>query len=174
MDYFDFFGLEPKFQIQAKALKLLYYEKMKEFHPDMQINASAEEQELVLSKSALNNEAYKTLKDFHSRLKYILTTYYPSSEEPSKVMPQMFLMEMMDMNDELMELKMDYNAEKAAKMQNDLESTLEEMETEIKGLIEEKSVLNQEINIFNKINEYLLKRNYLLRAISNLTHEENN
>ena len=68
MNYFEFFGLEPKFQIDLKALKLLYYEKMKQFHPDMTVDASLSEQRETLRLSALNNEAYKVLKDYHSRL----------------------------------------------------------------------------------------------------------
>lgn len=173
MNFFDFFGLEPKFQLDGKALKMLYYEKMKDFHPDMQINASPQEQAEILQKSSLNNKAYKTLKDFHARLKYILETYYPGEEEPSKVLPQMFLMEMMDMNDELMELKMDFDSEKASKMEKELRSTLDEMETDIQSVILDKTVTDQDISTFDKINEYLLKRNYLLRAISNLTDEAN-
>lgn len=173
MNYFDFFGLEPKFQIDQKALKLLYYEKMKQFHPDMTVHASPSEQEETLRLSAINNEAYKVLKDDHSRLKYILDTFYPGEEAPSKNLPQMFLMEMMDMNEELMELKMDYDPKKAEGLTQQLTAQLSEMENEITELIKDKTVSEIELAEFDQINEYLLKRNYLNRAIKNLENEEN-
>lgn len=171
MNYFDFFGLEPKFQLDTKKLKLLYYEKMREFHPDMQINASLDKQEETLQLSSVNNDAFKTLKDFHSRLKYILTNFYPGEEPPSKSLPQMFLMEMMDMNEELMELKMDYNEESASKMQVEIESKLVEMEAKVRGLVEDKLVVDLDKAGFDQVNTYLLERNYLLRAIENIKEE---
>ena len=172
MNYFDFFGLEPKFNIHSKALKLLYYEKMKEFHPDMQVNASPEEQAEVLRMSSINNEAYKTLKDFHLRLKYILSTYYPGNEPPSTVLPQMFLMEMMDMNDDLEEIKNSNDQTKADAFEKQVLDTLEEMKTEIENVVKDASVEEASIDVFDQINEYLLKKNYLHRAISNVRNEE--
>ncbi len=171
MNYFDFFGLEPKFQIDLKTLKLLYYEKMKQFHPDMSIDASPSEQEETLRLSALNNDAYKVLKDYHSRLKYILDTFYPGGETPSKSLPQMFLMDMMDMNEELMELKMDYEPEIAATLKQQLSTQLEKMEQEITSQVIDKKVSDINLSIFDSINEYLLKRNYLNRAIQNIENE---
>ncbi len=168
MDYFSFFGLEPKFHLDTKALKLLYYEKMKALHPDMQIGASVEHQNETLRLSAINNEAYKVLKDFHRRLKYILDTYYPGQEPPSQKLPQLFLMDMMDMNDELLELKMDFDAEKADKMKTDLQHQLHEMEAEITSKIMDKKVEGLEKEVFDEINAYLLKKNYLVRALENL------
>ena len=170
-NYFEFFGLEPKFQLDTKKLKLLYYDKMREFHPDMQIHASPEKQEETLQMSSINNDAYKTLKEFHSRLKYTLNHFYPGDDAPSKSLPQMFLMEMMDMNEELMELKMDYNEESASKMRGEIESKLSDMEANIRILVEDKLVSDVDKDSFDKVNTYLLERNYLLRALENIKEE---
>jgi molecular chaperone HscB len=171
VDFFEFFGLKPKFQIDIKELKLLYYEKMRQFHPDMQIDASDQEKEETFNLSSINNDAYKTLKDFHLRLKYILDTFYPGDEAPSKSLPQLFLMEMMDMNEELMELKMDFDEVKASKMRSEIEGKLEEMKASVQAEIEDSIVSETDGVTFDKINEYLLQRNYLLRALENMKAE---
>ena len=83
----------------------------------------------------------------------------------------MFLMDMMDMNEELMELKMDYEPEIAATLKQQLSTQLEKMEQEITSQVIDKKVSGINLSLFDSINEYLLKRNYLNRVIQNIENE---
>ena len=167
MNYFEFYGIEPSFYIDESALKMSYYSKMRELHPDMHMQSADEEKERILELSSYNNEAYNILKDFHSRMRYISEMY--SEGEEKKQMPQMFLMEMMDVNEEVMELQFDYNAEKAKGIKDNVESQeskmLEELEVLLKGVKLEEGLAQ---DVADGISEYLLKRNYLKRIIENV------
>ena len=168
MNYFSFFGLSPKVYLDEKELRRAYHSKMMSLHPDMHMSADANEKEELLTQSAFNNTAYNILRDFHSRLNYIVEEYGVASEE-KVTMPQMFLMEMMDVNEEIMELQMSVDEVKIAKTRMDIESQLDDLKNEVLKSIESIELENELDESRTKlISEYLLKRNYLNRILSNL------
>ena len=63
MNYFELFGIEPGFTIDAAALKKKFYELSRAYHPDFYGGGTTMEQEEALEKSATVNEAYKTLQN---------------------------------------------------------------------------------------------------------------
>ena len=111
MNYFEFYNLPVHYNIDQKKLRRLFLKKSKEFHPDYYGMDAAEDQAAMLEKSSLNNEAYKALKDDQSRLKYILELKEMMGEQAKNNLPQSFLMEMMDINEKMMELQFDYDAQ---------------------------------------------------------------
>ena len=111
MNYFAFFGLPEQLNIDQARLKTTFYENSKKFHPDFYTLASSEEQLSALENSTYNNEGYKVLQNFDSRLKYFLEINNQLAEEGQNQIPQDFLMEMMDFNEQLMELEFDFDAE---------------------------------------------------------------
>ncbi|MFZ5863845.1 MAG: Fe-S protein assembly co-chaperone HscB [Nitrospirota bacterium] len=71
-DYFAIFGLPRRLQIDAPALEATYHRLSREVHPDFHLTKPAEERERLLARSALVNQAYRTLKDFHARVEYLV------------------------------------------------------------------------------------------------------
>jgi molecular chaperone HscB len=71
-DYFAVFGLLRRLMIDASALEATYHRLSREVHPDFHLTKPAEERERLLARSALVNQAYRTLKDFHSRVEYLV------------------------------------------------------------------------------------------------------
>src|ERR1700733_15323799 len=63
VDYFSFFGLAPKLDLDLKALEKSFYELSRKLHPDLNARAGSQEQEWSLEQSALLNDAYRTLRD---------------------------------------------------------------------------------------------------------------
>ena len=104
MKYFELFGLAPKVNIDMKALKLKYFALSKSFHPDFFTLESVEKQMEAMDQSTLINNAYKALKSEDSRLQYILNQQDLLSKDSNEQMPSDFLMEMMDLNEQIMEL----------------------------------------------------------------------
>lgn len=164
MNYFEFYGLEESIDIDKAALKKLYYAFSKKYHPDYYSTASAEEKEKALELSSLNNDAYNTLRTEHSRIKYILDSH-DLLEEGKNEIPQSFLMEMMDINELIMELEMDYEADgyrKAISLVDELEDGLR---GELNGI---KNEAESDIRL-SKLKENYLKHQYLRRIKENLS-----
>jgi molecular chaperone HscB len=83
-NYFAFFDLPPKLQIDTVSLEKRFYALSRRLHPDRFASKPAAEQEAALRESSLLNDAYRTLKDPISRTQYLLTLEGIELEEQSK------------------------------------------------------------------------------------------
>jgi molecular chaperone HscB len=101
VDYFEYFGIPAKFQLDLNELRKRYYEKSRSLHPDIQ-NSDKDDQ-LVLS--AYNNQAYQTLVDPINRLKYIIENSTGPIQENHSLLSQDFLMDMMDLHEQVNEAR---------------------------------------------------------------------
>jgi molecular chaperone HscB len=84
VDYFAFFGLLPKLDLNAAALEKDFYQLNRKLHPDVNAGASDLEQEWSLEQSSLLNDAYRTLRDPIKRTQYLLSLEGIELEEQSK------------------------------------------------------------------------------------------
>jgi molecular chaperone HscB len=121
VDYFAFFGLPRKLNLDVKPLERNFYELSRKLHPDLSARASAQEQEWSLQQSSLLNDAYRTLKDPIKRTQYLLHLEGVELEEQSKsatelarasgemkkqIVPPDLLEEVFELNMQLEELRM--------------------------------------------------------------------
>jgi len=121
VDYFLFFGLPPKLNVDVAALEKDFYELSRRLHPDLSARASSQEQEWSLEQSSLLNDAYRTLRDPIKRTQYLLRLEGVELEEQSKaateqarasgevkkqIVPPDLLEEVFELNMQLEELKM--------------------------------------------------------------------
>jgi len=164
-DYFAFYGLPLSFNPDTALVKQKFYEFSKKFHPDFYINESDEKQAEVLELSTVNNKAYQVLSDPQKRLHYILELKGLLKEGENYVLPQSFLMDMMDINEALMDLQFDPDPVKLAGLK-------EEVNGVEKGLSEEIIALTtsfdaQEADEQNKtliaVKDLYYRTKYLLR-----------
>jgi len=167
MRYFEFFELPISFLIDEAELKKRYYANSKKFHPDYYTLDSEEKQAEILELSTLNNYAYRTLKDFDARMRYILQEKGVLKEEgENKDMPADFLMDMMEINEKLMELEFDPDPEVQGQVKQQLESLETELWDEVRSTIER---FPEDPNTdLAPIKDYYLKKRYLLRIRENL------
>ena len=84
VDYFTFFGLPPKLNLDISALEKDFYALSRRLHPDLSARASRREQEWSLEQSSLLNDAYRTLRDPIKRTEYLLHLEGIVLEEQSK------------------------------------------------------------------------------------------
>src|SRR5579859_5520233 len=121
VDYFTFFGLPPKLNIDVPALEKSFYELSRKLHPDLNARAGSQEQEWSLEQSSLLNDAYRTLRDPIKRTQYLLRLEGVELEEQSKtateqaratgetkkqIVPPDLLEEVFELNMQLEELRM--------------------------------------------------------------------
>ena len=168
MNYFEFYKIPISFVVDAAALKKQFYQYSKEYHPDFYTLESAEKQAEILHLSTLNNEAYQTLKDFDRRMKYVLELKQVLGEEGKNKIPQDFLMEMMEINEEVMELQFDFDQQVYDKAVDKMKSMESDLYNTVQPLIENFDEAKTSENDWEQIKEYYLKKRYLLRLQSNL------
>jgi molecular chaperone HscB len=169
MTYFDLYELPISFKVEKSALKRKFYELSRKYHPDFYTQEEESKQNEILERSSMNNEAYKVLKDFDKRMKYILELKEILAEEGKNKIPQDFLMEMMDINENLMELEFDFDKAVFDQVQSDLTSKETTLYSDIEGIIEnyKEGVTTDED--LHQIKKYYFKRKYLLRIKENLS-----
>jgi len=166
MNYFEFFDIPVAFTVDEAALKRKYYVNSKRFHPDFYTLESEEKQAEILEKSSLNNEAYRTLTDFDQRMKYVLELKGVLEEEGENKVPQDFLMEMMDFNEALMELEMDFDAATYQDALRQLEEKEAALYEEVREVVDSKKLTEAELSAAKN---FYLKKRYLLRIRENLS-----
>jgi len=105
-NFFKFFGLEQKLQVDAEALQKRFYELSKQWHPDRFSRKSRNEQAEALEATAVLNDGYRTLRDPVKRAEYLLKEEgFPIGEQRSKDVPPELLEEVFELNMMLEELK---------------------------------------------------------------------
>lgn len=73
-DYYDFFGLERKLNLDLAELERRFYALSRRLHPDVYFRRSPRERQFSLDATAILNDAYRTLKDPVARAEYLLKT----------------------------------------------------------------------------------------------------
>jgi molecular chaperone HscB len=126
VDYFTFFGLGRKLNVDVPALEKDFYELSRKLHPDLNARAGTQEQQWSLEQSSLLNDAYRTLRDPIKRTQYLLKLEGVELEEQSKsateqarasgelkkqIVPPDLLEEVFELNMQLEELKMNKQME---------------------------------------------------------------
>jgi len=121
VDYFRFFGMPRKLNLNITRLEREFYELSRKLHPDLNARADKREQEWSLEQSSLLNDAYRTLCDPIKRTEYLLHLEGVELEEQSKnateqarssgglkkqIVPPDLLEEVFELNMQLEELRM--------------------------------------------------------------------
>lgn len=152
-DYFRFFGLPRKLNVDVPTLEKDFYALSRKLHPDLSARASSKEQQWSLEQSSLLNNAYRTLRDPIKRTQYLLKLEGVELEEQSKsateqaratgeakkqIVPPDLLEEVFELNMQLEEWRMN------KKMGEDDPSLKQEIEQQ-KAALEAKheSLLNE-------------------------------
>ena len=120
VDFFAFFGLPRKLDLDVAALEREFYRMSRKLHPDVFARATDKEQSWALEQSSRLNDAYRALRDPIERTKYLLTLEGVQLEEQSRsatdqaratgqekkqVVPPDLLEEVFELNMQLEELR---------------------------------------------------------------------
>ena len=160
VDYFSFFGMPRKLNVDVSRLEKEFYELSRKLHPDLNARSDKREQEWSLEQSSLLNDAYRTLKDPIKRTQYLLRLEGVELDEQSKtatekarasgevkkqIVPPDLLEEVFELNMQLEELRMNQKmGEDDPTLVKDLEAHKVQFEKKYEELAEElKSHWNQ-------------------------------
>src|SRR5437868_7571349 len=105
-NFYEFFGIERKLDLDESALQKRFYELSREWHPDRFSRKGPEESARAMENTALINDGYRTLRDPVKRAEYLLSEEgFPIGEQRSRDVPPELLEEVFDLNMALEELK---------------------------------------------------------------------
>ena len=161
MNYFELFEIPVQLKVEKASLPHKFFDLSRKYHPDFFVNGSEQERTNALERSALLNMAFKTFQNPDETIRYVLRLKRLLEEEEKYELPPDFLMEVLEINEELMDV-----GENKALVPNlalrvtQLEEEIYEPVKEIvehyqEGVTSEKELL--------QVKEYYYKKKYLER-----------
>jgi molecular chaperone HscB len=105
-NYFELFGLPVSFDVDPAGLTEHYRELQRVVHPDRYASGTEQERRLSMQGATFLNEALDTLRDPLKRAHYLLRLKGVDPDQPQgQPMDPAFLMEQMELREELSELR---------------------------------------------------------------------
>lgn len=163
MNYFELYELPISFIVDQDQVKKKFLELSKKFHPDFFVNEGEAKQQEVLEKSTMNTRAFQALSDFDKRMQYILELKQLISEGERYELSPVFLMDMMDINEALMDLENEKDQHKIEALRKQVTGLFEELYDEVRGEITSYRDDTADENVLKKIKDYYYRKKYLLR-----------
>mgnify|MGYP001770820643 CR=1 FL=1 len=154
MNYFELFEIPVHLKVDADELSEKFFMLSRRYHPDYFINAPYEKQAEALEISAQLNKAFKTFKN-EDELKGLL------EDEEKYQLPQDFLMEVLEINEQLMD------AEDDPELRKNLQDTIDNLQLQIYEPVK-KNIENYQEGVTSEeellqVKEYYYKKKYLDR-----------
>ncbi|HEV2340460.1 MAG TPA: Fe-S protein assembly co-chaperone HscB [Candidatus Acidoferrales bacterium] len=186
-DYFSFFALPRKLQINEAELEQRFHQLSWKLHPDNFVKATDYERNLALERSSELNDAYRTLRDPVSRVEYLLLRAGVRKEGTTKQQaPPELLEEVFELNESLDELREarqeggDLAGLRArlAETQKNFQQKLEEVDAELarafgdwdKAVDANGDEAGRQA-VMSKLNEILNRRSYIRNLVRNVGAE---
>ncbi len=157
MNYFELFEIPVRILVDKPAITKKYVELQKKYHPDFFVQENQAIQEEALEKSSAINKAMKIFKNTDATLKYVLELKGMVEEEEKYPLPADFLMEVMELNENLSENS------KAA-----IEAFENDIYADVKQLIENYDDNKVSGEQLLKLKDYYYKKKYLQRILERL------
>jgi molecular chaperone HscB len=198
VDYFTFFGLPRKLELNVPGLEKEFYLLSRKLHPDLYSGADPREQEWSLEQSSQLNDAYRTLKDPIKRTQYLLRLEGVELEEQSKtateqartsgnlkkqVVPPDLLEEVFELNMQLEELRAQKKLgeddpaliEEIGRQKLELEQKYETLFEELQGYWKrwdravDEGTEEERLKIRDRMVDVLNRRNYIRNLVRDVS-----
>jgi molecular chaperone HscB len=169
MNYFELFEIPVTLYVNHSAVQKKFYELSRKYHPDYYAQAGEAEQSEALEKSSMVNKAWKTFQNPDATIRYVLELHNLIEEEEKYKLDPEFLMEVMEINEELMDVDEAAGLKRTREKANELLSRIYE---EIRPLIEnynDKKITNEELL---RVKDYYFRKKYIHRILDALDKKE--
>jgi len=162
MNYFELYELPVSLKVDKAAVTKKYYTLSKTFHPDNFSLSDATKQSAAVEKTAHINMARKVLNNAHKRLAYLLKEKgIVVAEEKYKLSP-LFLGQMMEINEALMELQFEADDTNKEKVKAQVELAIDKLHSEVAIYFDAEELLLDDTNSV-QLKDYYYKKKYLDR-----------
>lgn len=151
-NYFNLFALQEQYAINVDTLKENYLKLQKQVHPDRFIEAGSHAKHLAVTYASEINQAYRTLMDPILRARYILKQKGIELKETTSI-DNDFLIEQMELREELMEIMISSSVEKLDKFKKRINETQSQL-AKAMGFKLDANELNIVTDMLNKMQFY--------------------
>jgi molecular chaperone HscB len=173
MDYFELYGIPVALKVDGSVVKQKYYALSRAFHPDFHSQSDAEAQEDVLQKSADVNRAYKIFQSEDNTIRYVLMMKGLMVEEEKYALQPDFLMEVMEINEQLMELEMEADEAVLDGVEREAKQLLNKIYEDVAVVIENyEEGVSAEKELL-RVKDYYYKKKYLQRILDKIAQLRN-
>ena len=162
-NYFELFSIKESFHPDAALLKKKFYELSRQFHPDRFVSGGTAAMEEAEKMSAHINLGYQTLKNEDTLMAYILMLHDVLETEEKYNLSPAFLMEMMELNEEVSDAAMDGDATEKQAAKESLELHLQAIEKSMLPFIDSFENGNHSKENLLALKEFYFQKKYLLR-----------
>lgn len=159
MNYFELFEFDVAPVIDKSLLSKKYLQLQKKYHPDNYSLSDENEQTQSLEMSSLINKAFAVFKDDVKTIGYFLEIKGLISTDEKYQLPSVFLMEMMEVNEQIDEGDFEASV---------LENIKIELDQEIQFVLQKNPSELSEGELL-LIKEFYYKKKYLKRILDRLT-----
>jgi len=157
MNYFELFNIPVSVTVDKTSLAKKYFELQKKFHPDFFAQEDEVTQEDALEKTSELNKAFKIFKDRDATIQYLLKIKGLLQEEEKYPLPPDFLMEVMELNENL--------SEDSAVAIADFEQNIY---AAVSNIIEHYNDATASTQDLLRLKEYYYKKKYLQRILDRI------
>ncbi len=165
MNHFELFELPVSFHPDPAQVKKKFYELSRAFHPDFHGQAGEDEQEALLERSSQVNAAYRIFQQPDAVIRYVLQLQGLLEEEEKYALAPDFLLEVLDLNEQLME------AEEPAEKEK-LQSAIAALEAEslapVLSILQQADASACSREELLQVKEYYYRKKYLDRILAGL------
>lgn len=167
MNYFELFEIPVQLKVNKADISKKYFELSRKHHPDYFVNEGGDQQAEALEISAQLNKAFKTFQDSDSTIKYVLQWKGLLQEEEKYQLPPDFLMEVLEINDQVMDAEGDPVLK--SRLKEDISRLQTEIYEPVKQVVEnyQEGITSEEELL--QVKEYYYKKKYLDRISRELT-----
>lgn len=161
MNYYELFDIPEGPVVDRAGLSLKYFDLQKKYHPDFYTQASQEEKQAVMERSAMINQAFRVFTDPEKTLEYYLKMKQVIADDEKYTLAQDFLMDMMELNEEMAGM----DRVTAQQQINQLE---EELSAPVRQYLEPSSANFQSEEALKALKEYYFRKKYVRRILDRL------
>ncbi len=133
-DAFDLLGIEPRFDVDTRQLGNVHRDLSRALHPDRYASRPSSERRAALGRAIEVNEAFRTLQDPLARGQLLLERLHPSGQAPESQADPGFLMEIMELRENLGEAGAKKDAERIEALADQVRSAQKTVMDELSKL----------------------------------------
>ena len=166
MNYFELFEIPVALHVDLAQLKQQFYLLSRKYHPDFYTRENEAAQANTLQMASQVNEAYKVFQNQQATIQYVLQQKELLEEEEKYQLPTDFLMEMLELNEQLAEAKMDNDSKSIDEVTKKIAATEAAIYAPVKTIVEgykDGYTTNEDLL---KVKGYYFKKKYLERILA--------
>lgn len=167
-NYFELYNIPISFSPNKEEVKRQYFALSKKYHPDFVVNGTTAEKEEALEISSAINNAYKIFNNEDETIQYVLQLKGVLEQDEKYELPKDFLIEMMELNEELMDAKLENDTTKIDNLKQTITHIQHLLFNDIKNVIEAQTIENINIEDLKRAKEYYFKKKYITRILDSI------